>query len=315
MNSKALIESYVHEVGQHLPRKMRADIEMELRSLLADGLEEREDDETAVKAFLQELGSPAEFAAQYLPKQVLIGSQLFPIFKIVATVVFGVITAVNVIALSYTLLKNGVPEGFFGWWGEQMANYVRSLVYNLGLVTLIFAVLERVGVSQKESDTEWDPSSLRPVKDPNRSDRANLIASIIASGVALMLMSNFSDWFRLNGGEAAPFFFSPDVLEHIPWLMVTWGIEIVLYLVVLANGRWDKTSRLFELGKIIFDVYVLYRILTGGSIIIYSTIDSIVKSGIGIALIFVLIDLAVKIYRYFTRPPEFTSAPKSSPVL
>ena len=36
-----LIESYVAEVGKHLPRKNRLDIEAELRSTLEDMLEDR----------------------------------------------------------------------------------------------------------------------------------------------------------------------------------------------------------------------------------------------------------------------------------
>ena len=35
-----LIDRYVREVGRHLPRKNRADIETELRSLLVDNLED-----------------------------------------------------------------------------------------------------------------------------------------------------------------------------------------------------------------------------------------------------------------------------------
>ena len=36
-----LIEEYVSEVGQNLPKKVRADIESEIRSLIQDTLEDR----------------------------------------------------------------------------------------------------------------------------------------------------------------------------------------------------------------------------------------------------------------------------------
>ena len=36
-----LIDRYVNEVGRHLPRKNRSDIQAELRSLLMDALEDR----------------------------------------------------------------------------------------------------------------------------------------------------------------------------------------------------------------------------------------------------------------------------------
>ena len=37
-----LIDKYIAEVGKHLPRRNRADIEAEIRSTLEDMLEERE---------------------------------------------------------------------------------------------------------------------------------------------------------------------------------------------------------------------------------------------------------------------------------
>ena len=39
--SVELIDRYLHEVGQHLPGRMRADVQAELHSLLIDTLEER----------------------------------------------------------------------------------------------------------------------------------------------------------------------------------------------------------------------------------------------------------------------------------
>ena len=120
MNSHELIESYVHEVGQHLPRRLRADIELELRSLLADGLEDRIDDEAAVVEFLKQLGSPMQFASQYLSNQYLIGSNWFPIFKLVGTIVFSVITVLTAVAIGYTISQHGLPDNALNWWFSEV---------------------------------------------------------------------------------------------------------------------------------------------------------------------------------------------------
>jgi len=82
MKNHNLIERYVQEVGRNLPRNMRADVELELRSLLADSLEERESDnpEETIVELLEELGPPAAFAANYLPQRHLVGPTLFPFF-------------------------------------------------------------------------------------------------------------------------------------------------------------------------------------------------------------------------------------------
>ena len=79
-----LIDKYIAEVGKHLPRKNRADIEAEIRSTLEDILDERTmtdgpADEATVMTLLKEYGSPREVAATYKPQQYLIGPRLFPI--------------------------------------------------------------------------------------------------------------------------------------------------------------------------------------------------------------------------------------------
>ena len=83
-----LVDRYVYEVGRHLPRRSRADIETEIRSLIEDTLEGyaekqgRDVDEDMVVAVLQEFGKPEKVAASYRTgKQYLVGPGLFPIFR------------------------------------------------------------------------------------------------------------------------------------------------------------------------------------------------------------------------------------------
>ena len=66
-----LIDRYIEEVGRFLPRKIRSDVQRELRSTLEDSLESRlangrdDDAETTQLALLTELGHPEELAASY----------------------------------------------------------------------------------------------------------------------------------------------------------------------------------------------------------------------------------------------------------
>jgi hypothetical protein len=96
MEANELIERYVHETGKNLPRKMRADIQMELNSLLMDTLEERAAESGKVPTadmtadLLREFGKPEEMAAQYRPDQFLIGPALIPVFQLVTLIMLGI---------------------------------------------------------------------------------------------------------------------------------------------------------------------------------------------------------------------------------
>ena len=81
-----LIDKYIAEVGKHLPRKNRTDIEAEIRSTLEDMLDERKQadsrpEEELVMELLKEYGAPVEVAAKYKPHPYLIGPRLFPLFE------------------------------------------------------------------------------------------------------------------------------------------------------------------------------------------------------------------------------------------
>ncbi len=112
-----LIDKYIAEVGKHLPRKNRADIEAEIRSTLEDMLDERTQgkgsaDETTVMELLKEYGAPREVAATYKPHPYLIGPRMFPMFEMILRIVFAVVIGASFIGLAVTLSKVGLsgPE-------------------------------------------------------------------------------------------------------------------------------------------------------------------------------------------------------------
>ena len=145
-----LIERYVSEIGKHLPRKSRADIETEIRSTLEDMLEERSAkagrpvDDEMVKELLKEYGAPDQVAATYLPEQYLIGPKLFPIFWLVLKIVGIVLTVLAIVGFG---VRFGMSDMGMQAFGSQLAKsaleYFGGIVSAFGNIVLIFAILER----------------------------------------------------------------------------------------------------------------------------------------------------------------------------
>src|SRR5512134_3377162 len=109
MNS--LIDKYIAEVGKHLPRKNRADIEAEIRSTLEDMLEERKeaeglaDNERIIK-LLKEYGAPRQVAESYTGPRYLIGPRVYPIFELITKIVVAVLIAVSLAGLGLSLSRS-----------------------------------------------------------------------------------------------------------------------------------------------------------------------------------------------------------------
>src|SRR5512140_3524156 len=147
-----LIDKYIAEVGKHLPRKNRADIEAEIRSTLEDMLDERSEgtqgkgaaDEAAVMELLKEYGAPREVAATYNPHPYLIGPRMFPMFEMILRIVFVVVIAASFLGLGVSLSKTGMSgAAFASTLGEWFTDLFGGLIAAFGNIVLVFAILER----------------------------------------------------------------------------------------------------------------------------------------------------------------------------
>ena len=314
MDANEMIDRYVNEVGERLPRKTRVDIEMELRSLLHDALEEQSDGEPTPKiaaAMLKDFGSPETIAARYRPDEVLIGAQLFPIYRQVLTITLTIVGILHLLLLglniwqsSANIINDIISAGF---------SFGRAAFISAGSITLVFAAIERLaGDSLHVSDmktAEWDPYNLPPVKDPDRINRGELLVEVVITFVFVAWLSASTDWFGgVSAGEEGTgiwILISPEFMQFIPWLVASWLLEIVLKTAVLIQGRWNRVTRWLELGANTFGFYVLYQIFQNGIIFsaTFSFLNTLIKPVLAIVLIITALDILSKLARLlFGRP-------------
>lgn len=316
MNANEMIERYVHEVGQHLPSKSKQDIQMELRSLVQDTIDEQAADSGVepttkmVAAVLKEFGSPEEIAAQYRPKQAFIGPNLLPIYKLVLTIVLAVMAGFHLLGLLFSLTQNGIND-----LGQTLVNlvfsYGQTALINIGIVTLVFAGLQWAGVEDQEwqeKDTaEWDPYKLPPVEDPDRINRFEMIAGIFFSVFFIILFNFFYEWvgfIDLAGEEREVIpFFAPEFRQFIPWLTASWALDSLLKIMVLVQGRWHRATRVAELGTSAFGLYVLYLIYNSTTIAIVPFFTTVAHNILALVIIIVTLDLLAKVYRLLFKRP------------
>lgn len=317
MDAQDLIERYVREVGRNLPRRVRADIELELRSLLHDSLDERTAHEdtppTAAMAakLLREFGKPDVIAAGYLPEQYLIGPQLYPIFKVVLTIMLVIIAVVHVAGLGFILLRGDATlfgQDAWNWFGS----FFRSAVFNAGIITLIFAGVERAqittGLKPAQAHADWDPLSLPAVKDNNRINRFELGFGMLWTVAFIILFNFYPEWVAVitfSSGEDAQLIrlLAPAFAVHIPWLTLTWTLELVLKSVVLAQGYWTRITRWLELAMVPLNIYILNRIRTGGEIFTIAGVTMAAQLLLGLIMVIVVLDGLYKLVRLVTGRP------------
>jgi hypothetical protein len=306
-----LIDRYAHEVGQYLPHRMRADVEAELRSLLTDSVEERARAEGVAASdalagtVLREFGTPKDVAARYGPEpQYLIGPRLYPIYVVSVKVMLPVLAAL-VVAL--------VVAGRFQEPGEQpsLAVFIRATgkflwgaLVNLGIMTLVFALVERAMRTREAAGTGFDPSRLPPVEDPDKISYFGRIFAIYMIAVLALAFNVFPGWvaiFVFHGNEGTVYpLLAPEFDRYLPLLNAWWFLAFVLNLVVLRQGRWRRPTRWADFGLEVANALILLVIVTGPSVFRY---DRPIKFVVTWFVVFSGVSACVMLYRLLRRRP------------
>ena len=251
-----LIDKYIAEVGKHLPRKNRTDIEAEIRSTLEDMLDERKTaeapaEEATVMALLKEYGSPREVAATYKTHQYLIGPRLFPIFETVIKIVLAVVAGASLIGLAVSLAKTGLtgPE-FVSSIGEWFGGLIGGLIAAFGNVVLVFAILERTQAANEfeKEFKEWDPKELKSEPDPDQIDRPDHIATIIFTFLGLVILNLYPNLLAIRYLNDGTWVSIPVLTEaffrFLPWINILSLVQIVFHGFMLGQRMWTPVTRL-----------------------------------------------------------------------
>jgi hypothetical protein len=320
-----LIERYIYEVGRQLPAKDRSDIQVELRSSLQDALGSKVDGEPTkadVVALLKEFGTPKEVAASYYPEgQYLIGPTLYPLFRMVVGIVLAAVIGAQLLVLGI---------GFFFHQETldpvQVAmSLLNSILVALGMVMIVFGILQRFDVQPELMDSEWDPHDLPQIDaDEEPIKRGERIFSIIMSVVLFVVLLIFQQRFVFVFSFGWQTFANPVIGQYILLISLALLLGVGLDIYLLWQGRWDTASRLVKNSANVFSIVILFLLVqshtawlaeqgAGGFFEALAQLPSNVvegglivgmqafRLGFTVALIVVLVETAVMVVRYAVR--------------
>lgn len=262
-----LVERYIHQVGRHLPGADRAEVEAELRSMIADQLEDRfggapsQADEATV---LAELGDPRKIALSYGSGRSLIGPAFYPMLMTVLRRGWLIVPSIMVFLHVFSALTAPVPPAFADWFGAMLAAVLQATFLFSGMVVLIFALIERA-LEEMKNRPAFDPLTLPAVDDPAAVNRAEAIFGSVFGALAFLV---FLYWQQVGGltlrfdlGDPGPIIAAPRL-----WLGILAAIvaaTAILELVALRRGRWTPVAwmaeTLLEAAGIFGLYFALYR--------------------------------------------------------
>ena len=325
-----LIDKYVAEVGKHLPRKQRADIEQEIRSTLLDMLEERDQasvkDDAAVIALLKEYGEPRKVAESYIGARYLIGPRVYPIFELIVKIVMAALLGAGLLGygVSAAVTKSFAGTEFFSFLAQFWMGLLGGMMNAFGSIVIVFAIIERTMPAsklEKEVEEEWNPADLAKEPDPDEVKISDAIATIIFTFIGLAILNLYPDvigmFFSTDGVWTFIPILSKTFFSYLPWINLLGVLQIVFNAYQLRQRTWTLLTRLSNIVIEVGTMALAVIMLNGPSLIDISAeklagtpiaeaagvLSKVMNFAPTIALIVVLIvsgvEVAQMVYRLF----------------
>lgn len=252
---KNLIEKYLYDVVRRLPEKQRGDIEQELRSLIEDMIDSRMEEtggkrEECIKAVLEELGSPAKLARSYRGENAyLIGGEYYDSYCFVLKIVLicagvGILIS-TVVSAMVQIVQGQMPiEEIFLESIAGIGNIPMSLITVFGMITLIYAIMERNRVKMTSNDAVWTLDKLPeiPYKKAmiSRVDSTiELIFMVCLFVLFIYAPKQIGAWFKVDGEMISVSVFNLEIWEQVlPLFLICIVAGFVDVLVKLVSGRY-----------------------------------------------------------------------------
>ncbi len=270
METEAILSSYVADVAERLPRRMRRDVACELRALLSEQLDARARDEgrapdtDMAAAMLVRFGHPAQVAARYHAPWSIVDPLDTRVFLLAA--VCG--------AVFLAMVER--PDYLLGW---------------LGALVLFFG-LRSWAAHRRGTPPAWQPP---------RPSRAGYFAlaglcwlGIVAYGAPAWMFG------QLSGGlELAPVFdYDPAfAARRLPLLLGLWAAQSLLLAWMATRPLETPAHRRMQLGFSVATLGLLLWFHEAGALFADRAMDAGAHLLLRAAAAVMAIDVLVKAYR------------------
>jgi hypothetical protein len=244
------VERYIYAVTRRLPERARAEVELELRGLIEDLLEEKtqgrkvtEQDQNEV---LTELGDPEALAKEYGGEpRYLIGPSLYDSYlKVLKTVGSIALALVELVVVIRALMA---PMGIVAFITEFLTSLVSAGFQVFGWVTLVFWAVEYSGKGEFDKGAEkvWTPALLPEI--PVKEKQISISDPLMSIGVSILFLVMYVMPQRFGVFQAAgstttviPVVNLEMTSYFLPLFIGFVGITIVKELFKLVGRVWSK---------------------------------------------------------------------------
>ncbi len=294
--SQILVERYLLAVERRLPLQGRKDMIAEIRSNLMDTLEDQYPADTVlseekIEEELRKLGSPKAVASAYFTSDALIAPQYNTIFRLVVTRLAPIVVAAVLFAGLLSFALSGGESPFWNVW-ELIGTGWNVAVGIIGTFAIILMVLTRFFphlTPSKEVDfledegKNWKVSELPElVVEQDKVHFWELVAGISFGVLALVFWLFLFDelagiWWLVNDKWYMVPIFTDAFKAFIPWIAVNTGLDLLVNVIMMSQGRRGILARLLEIGIKVSEITLVANMLNAGALVKFDSSLALAK--------------------------------------
>ena len=309
MNANEVIESYVTDVAEKLPRKQRNDVAFELRSLLNEELQGkavaagRPVDAAMATELVNAFGRPSDVAARYRPTLTVIDPADGHGFVRASVIGLAVIWIVGLLLRLEQASESGwgLLTTLERWW---LGTVIPSLWWP-GVLVVAFGLA--AWARRRWPASKW---KARP-GDRIQGGRATMVVGLVAILCGTYLLINprwILDYFW--DGHAAPAAYEALTYTNTflrlqaPWLLALILLNIPLFITVIVTGRWSVSMRRMEMGLALLGCAFFAWTILGGPITLSPVSDQMIKLSLVLIIVLTLIGRGIELFRSVRPAPN-----------
>jgi hypothetical protein len=202
-------------------------------------------------------------ASRYLPQQQLIGPALFPYYRqALKIVVFWVVLPIVLFGGAINAIYSADSSMV---WGRVLGAAWNGAIYAVGIVTIVFAILdhERLRITVLDN---WNPANLPEPKTGRAIPRSETVMGLV---FALTFLVWWTDLVRVPDFT----FFDGDPVRFVPapiWqelyfpVLVSLIASIGVYFIDLVRPWRTLTVSAVDLAINLLNIFIITRILRAG---------------------------------------------------
>ena len=248
-----LIDRYLVAVGRHLPPPLQKDIVEELADSLRSEAENRAQQagrpltDADQAELLRKHGHPWLMASRYLPQQHLVGPALYPYYRqALVMVLFWVVLPTTLIGGALAAIY---AQDSGHTWGRALGAAWNGAIYAVGIITIVFAILESQRVRITALDN-WQPSKLPEPQEGRAVPRSESLFSLVFTITFLMLWIDVIRLPEIAEWGSTPVRFVPEAVWSAVYLPILLSVLVTIATSFVDLMRPWRTM-LFSVTKVV----------------------------------------------------------------